>query len=123
LAKQELHHLEQDQISVEDLLHFRSLASLQLAAESAAAQRDESKPSPRVEGRRTWWSWVTGADPSDPDQAPALAEGMAADMLGKEVHLSDEQRESLAALLSGGTEVSAAASQAAVPIGFERDVR
>jgi hypothetical protein len=120
LAEQELHLLERDQIAVEDLLHFRSLAKLQLDAEAEAARRDEPDTPQRVPNRRTWWSWATGAGTADPDEAPALAEGMAADMLGQEVHLSAEQRESLAALLSGSAEVSAEQRPGAVGCWLRR---
>jgi len=73
---------------------------MQLVAEQAAAIRDDPNAPQRSEKRATWWSWATGRGAAESDQV--MAEGLVADML---VNFSDEQRDSLAALLSFTPEV------------------
>ena len=91
----ELRALERDQLSVEDILHFRSLATLQLDAERAAAKQPAA---PAAEARGTWWGWVTGSEPASLENAPAVVDG---ELEVEGTPLSSEQREQLAALLAG----------------------
>eukprot|EP00967_Tisochrysis_lutea_P149804 scaffold288766_cov33-Tisochrysis_lutea.AAC.4 len=85
-------------------MHFRSLAHLQLDAKSAAAELSEPVVQ-RPEARQSWWGWLRGGSSDSNAEAPALPDDMAVGVLGHGVQLSDEQREYLASVISGSTEV------------------
>ena len=95
----ELQQLEHSALSVEDVVHFRSRAQLQLHAEGGGHERGDGAA--RDERAQTWWGWVTGAE---------VAEVPKAVDVGGEIALTPEQRAMLSALLAPPEESAAAAA-------------
>ena len=96
----ELRTMERDQLEVEDILQFRALARVGLMAEEEA-HRSAQDAVYAPHARKTWWEWATGNSAAS-DEVPSSLD------LGGNIQLSDEQRNKLAALLSGGAEAAAA---------------
>ena len=125
----ELRAMERDRLEVEDIAQFRALGKVPLMAEEArglcmdawayacmrmrtrayihactqvqlmaeeAAHEAQSETAPKP--RKTWYEWATGADAGMP---------ASLDLIG-DIELSNEQRDQLAALLSGGAEAASA---------------
>jgi hypothetical protein len=103
----ELAHLERELLAVEDIVQFRALAKVRIMAEEAAhREAAESTPKPR----KTWYEWATGGS-----SASGAAEEVpfAINFAEGAIELSDDQRATLAALLSGGAEAVSTPRQTA----------
>ena len=99
--KAELAELEREQLLVEDIVQFRALAKVLILAEEAAHKEAvDSAPKPR----KTWYEWATRSDPSEAAEVP-----FSLNLAAGEIELSDEQRATLAAMLSGGAQAAAGA--------------
>lgn len=98
----ELHQMERDQLVVEDLLQFRAIARVQLLAEQEAHSSRTTQATATDKPRKTWWEWATGNSAVDGSELPASLDAAG------DFKLSGEQREKLAALLSGGAEAATA---------------
>ena len=106
--------MEREELEVEDILQFRALARVGLMAEeeahltyqtTAAGGRVDEGGRP-LSNRKTWWEWARGS--SSADDAVMTADAVPESVnVGGEIKLSDEQRDKLAALLSGGADASA----------------
>ncbi|KOO28183.1 vacuolar protein sorting-associated protein vps13 [Chrysochromulina tobinii] len=100
----ELAHLERELLAVEDIVQFRALAKVRIMAEEVAhREAAESTPKPR----KTWYEWATGGS-----SASGAAEEVpfAINFAEGAIELSNDQRATLAALLSGGAEAAIAAA-------------
>ena len=106
--------MEREELEVEDILQFRALARVGLMAEeeahltyqtTAAGGRVDEGGRP-LSNRKTWWEWARGS--SSADDAVMTADAVPESVnVGGEIKLSDEQRDKLAALLSGKSRCSA----------------
>ena len=92
----ELERMERHELSVEEAVQFRSLAHVALQSEEAAYERATSSArESRPKKRSSWVGWLTGAQEEE-ERCRAMLD------LGPDIQLSDAQRSTLAALISGG---------------------